>query len=128
MKVEAIKCPKCKDTIYSRANHDYHYCTCGAVAIDGGRNYTKVSWDPSVAPPDTFELDLGDKITQHDLYFDWNYRIDFLGTIHDPTVKREYVYYCEETNDFLIYDYPDNVAVIDNDYTKMYDIKLIGIL
>lgn len=32
----AIYCKKCRDTIESKVNHDYKYCMCGAVGIDGG--------------------------------------------------------------------------------------------
>ena len=45
MKVTGIKCGKCNQIIYSRHRHDYHYCHCNNVAIDGGRDYTKVTGD-----------------------------------------------------------------------------------
>jgi hypothetical protein len=32
----AIYCKKCKDTIESTSRHDFKYCSCGAVGIDGG--------------------------------------------------------------------------------------------
>lgn len=32
----AILCKKCKDTIESKSVHDFKYCSCGAVGIDGG--------------------------------------------------------------------------------------------
>jgi len=32
----AIYCKKCRCTIESKVNHDYKYCICGAVGIDGG--------------------------------------------------------------------------------------------
>jgi hypothetical protein len=32
----AIKCKKCLDTIESKHVHDFKYCSCGAVGIDGG--------------------------------------------------------------------------------------------
>jgi hypothetical protein len=32
----AIKCRKCLETIESKDTHDFKYCSCGAVGIDGG--------------------------------------------------------------------------------------------
>jgi hypothetical protein len=32
----AIYCKKCKETIESKHVHDFKYCSCGTVGIDGG--------------------------------------------------------------------------------------------
>jgi hypothetical protein len=32
----AIYCKNCKETIESKYNHDFKYCSCKAVGIDGG--------------------------------------------------------------------------------------------
>jgi len=32
----AIQCRICLETIESKHRHDFKYCSCGAVAIDGG--------------------------------------------------------------------------------------------
>jgi len=32
----AVKCKKCSETIESLYVHDFKYCSCGAVAVDGG--------------------------------------------------------------------------------------------
>ena len=32
-----IQCNKCNDIIESFSGHDFKYCSCGSVAIDGGR-------------------------------------------------------------------------------------------
>ena len=32
----AIQCKKCLDTIESKQKHDFKYCSCKAVGIDGG--------------------------------------------------------------------------------------------
>jgi hypothetical protein len=32
----AIQCRKCSETIESKHRHDFKYCSCGSVAIDGG--------------------------------------------------------------------------------------------
>ena len=42
MTVKAIKCLKCKDVIYSRAIHDFRWCSCGNMAVDGGFSYLKI--------------------------------------------------------------------------------------
>lgn len=46
MKVFGIKCLKCGEIIYSRARHDFHWCHCGACAIDGGQeDYIRIIGD-----------------------------------------------------------------------------------
>lgn len=37
-----IKCLKCGDEIESKYRHDFKYCKCGAVAIDGGNDYQRI--------------------------------------------------------------------------------------
>lgn len=36
-----IKCKKCGDIIESKNTNDYKRCSCGAVAIDGGKDDLK---------------------------------------------------------------------------------------
>lgn len=43
MILTALYCPKCKDVIYSRVRHDFRTCSCESCAIDGGRDYTKIT-------------------------------------------------------------------------------------
>ena len=64
-KVTAIKCPKCKDTIYSCARHDFRQCSCGEVAIDGGFDYVRV-----IGATETKQLEID--ATRKDLFDDWN--------------------------------------------------------
>ena len=78
MKVVAIKCESCEDTIYSRTHHDMRYCSCGSVAIDGGRDYTKISFKTKT-PPKTFEIEID--ATEKQLYDDWNKGENKLGKI-----------------------------------------------
>ena len=40
-----IECKHCGDVIFSRARHDFCYCECNKVAIDGGKLYTRVIGD-----------------------------------------------------------------------------------
>lgn len=36
-----IKCKKCGDIIEYKSTNDYKKCSCGAVAVDGGKDYLK---------------------------------------------------------------------------------------
>jgi hypothetical protein len=36
-----VRCKKCGDEPYSAHRHDYKYCKCGAVAVDGGMEYLR---------------------------------------------------------------------------------------
>ena len=36
-----IKCKKCGDVIESKSTNDLKRCSCGAVAVDGGKDYLK---------------------------------------------------------------------------------------
>ena len=38
-----VQCRKCKDIIESKHRYDFVKCKCGAIAIDGGKNYLKRS-------------------------------------------------------------------------------------
>ena len=39
--VNKIKCKKCGDIIESTHRHDFKFCKCGAVAVDGGKDYLR---------------------------------------------------------------------------------------
>lgn len=41
IEVNKIKCKKCGDIIDSKNTNDYKKCSCGAVAVDGGKEYLK---------------------------------------------------------------------------------------
>lgn len=47
-----IKCNSCGDVIESKYTHDFKFCSCGTVSIDGGLSYVKRSFKNS---PDDFE-------------------------------------------------------------------------
>lgn len=40
----AVHCLSCDAVVYSVNRHDFRSCSCGEVAIDGGKEYTKVSF------------------------------------------------------------------------------------
>ncbi len=39
----AIRCNHCGDVIESTYRHDYVQCSCGKVAVDGGKDYLRRS-------------------------------------------------------------------------------------
>lgn len=39
----AARCRKCGDVIESKHRHDFVYCKCGAIAVDGGKDYLRRS-------------------------------------------------------------------------------------
>ena len=36
-----VRCNKCGDEPYSASGHDFKYCKCGNIAVDGGMNYLR---------------------------------------------------------------------------------------
>lgn len=54
-----IRCKKCGDVIESKSVHDFRFCACGSVAIDGGHDYLKRSGNPEDIEDlsETLELD-----------------------------------------------------------------------
>lgn len=36
-----IKCNRCGDVIESFSRHDFKYCSCGSVFVDGGLDYAR---------------------------------------------------------------------------------------
>lgn len=41
IKRNAIRCRKCGEVIESTYAHDFKWCSCGAVAVDGGHEYLR---------------------------------------------------------------------------------------
>lgn len=39
IKVNMIRCKLCNEVIESRSTHDIKWCSCGAVGVDGGKDY-----------------------------------------------------------------------------------------
>ena len=64
MKIKIIKnaarCLKCKDTIESTYRWDFKWCSCGSIAVDGGRDYLKRSGNPE----DMVDLSEGEEIDE----------------------------------------------------------------
>jgi hypothetical protein len=41
----ALKCARCFDVIESVRRHDFRWCKCGAVFVDGGKDYIRRGGD-----------------------------------------------------------------------------------
>ena len=72
MQVHGLICPSCGEFIYSCATHDFRYCGCGKLSIDGGQRYFKFGWDPSISKDDIKHVTIEVDATQSELYDDWN--------------------------------------------------------
>lgn len=77
MKVGAIKCKKCGDTIFSRARHDMRFCSCESVSVDGGFDYMKISGKPFNVESVVIEIDSNER----ELYNDYIKVINKFGLI-----------------------------------------------
>ena len=80
MKVNAFKCPKCAAIVFSRTRHDYRWCPCKTIAVDGGLEYSRVVYDSVLPENVTLEVDQ----TKEQLYDDWNSKQDKFGIILAP--------------------------------------------
>lgn len=78
MQVNAIQCSHCNDIIYSRARHDFHYCSCGSCFIDGGFDYTRYGANDL---KDITDLEIEVDASTYELFEDWNKSINKFGTI-----------------------------------------------
>jgi hypothetical protein len=56
--INKIQCRKCKDIIESVHRHDFKFCKCGSVFVDGGKDYIRRGGDPNDM------IDLGDMSDQ----------------------------------------------------------------
>lgn len=75
-RVTTTVCPNCKDELYSRAHHDFHYCHCGDTAVDGGFDYMRVLYKNPVTHKTRYV-----NATRQELYDDWNERRNKFGFI-----------------------------------------------
>ena len=60
IKTNKIKCNYCGDIIVSENRHDFKFCSCGKVAVDGGTDYLRRSYTNST-----------DDFTELTEYIDW---------------------------------------------------------
>jgi hypothetical protein len=76
--VNTAQCPTCKDILFSRAHHDFRFCTCGETFVDGGFEYVRIGGkDLEAIITGTMEISASKK----ELYDDWNYSENKYGLI-----------------------------------------------
>jgi hypothetical protein len=46
-----IRCNTCGDTIESTSRHDFKYCKCGHVFVDGGHDYLRIGYTMAFSKP-----------------------------------------------------------------------------
>jgi len=84
IQIKALRCPLCGDAVYSRARHDMRWCSCEAIAVDGGFDYAKISYDTEKLDGKKPEwIDVEVDATKGQLYQDWNKREDKFGLIRE---------------------------------------------
>lgn len=83
VEVAAQVCSLCHYTIFSRARHDYRFCQCGEIGIDGGFDYRKGSWKTTPG----WDITLVIPASRRELYDDWNTRADKFGLIPPDHLK-----------------------------------------
>lgn len=44
IKANKAQCSICKDIIESEYTHDFKFCSCGSIAVDGGKEYLRRSY------------------------------------------------------------------------------------
>lgn len=76
-KVWAVKCPKCGDMLYSRAQQDTRTCSCQDVNISGPNELLRVGF--KVSQPIRFEIEV--EASSNDLFLDWRSRANKFGLI-----------------------------------------------
>ncbi|WP_445321713.1 DUF7695 domain-containing protein [Oceanobacillus sp. HCA-5259] len=42
--INRVRCKKCDDIIESIHSHDFKRCKCGAIFLDGGKDYQRYGW------------------------------------------------------------------------------------
>ena len=96
VKLAGIKCLMCGDVIYSRANHDFKWCSCGNCYVDAGpailsdgydpeKGFMRIGWTVKDKVVDIVEIvEVPDKINpKHCLFQDWNHNTDKYGLVKD---------------------------------------------
>jgi hypothetical protein len=84
MKVSGVICKNCNNFIYSRTTHDFRWCPCGKVAVDGGMDYLKIVGNQEDFSFAREEIDA----TEDDLINDWNTGKDKYGIIPADKLKK----------------------------------------
>ena len=60
IKRNAAQCLKCGEVIESRYRHDFVTCSCGALSVDGGRDYIRRVYEDESQYVDMDEYEEGE--------------------------------------------------------------------
>lgn len=83
MKVATATCPECNDEMYSRARHDFRYCSCKNMFVDGGPGLERVGTIRGFDKVKTGSVEID--ATEKELYDDWNLSLDRFGKFRQAT-------------------------------------------
>ena len=110
-----IICPKCNTLLFSRARHDFSWCACEEVAIDGGFDYLKTCFRDKI--PEKVQLTLLG-VTKRELYDDWNRSVHQFGAYSQQQLKTMQVFAMSKNG--------NDVLGVDTSTTKGRKIDLTG--
>jgi ribosomal protein L37E len=48
IQTNSARCRRCGDVLVSEYRRDFKWCSCGGIAVDGGKDYLKRCGDPSL--------------------------------------------------------------------------------
>lgn len=57
LKRNAVKCLRCDTVIESKHGHDFKWCKCASVFVDGGLNYIRRGWSEGAQFEDLTEYE-----------------------------------------------------------------------
>lgn len=60
----AIQCTHCNDVIESKRTHEFKWCKCGTVAVDGGLSYARRCFKNS--PNDFMDLSEWEEVEENE--------------------------------------------------------------
>lgn len=66
-----IRCKKCGDVLESKSVHDFKWCSCRAVAVDGGKEYLKRCAKDLDDIEDLSEVEQGEPECMDCIYSNW---------------------------------------------------------
>lgn len=73
-----VKCLKCGDIIKSYFRHDFKYCSCENIFVDGGGDYLRYG---CAGEPDSFKVIQGTKVTLE--FFEGNILLPIQGDVEN---------------------------------------------
>jgi ribosomal protein L37AE/L43A len=77
MLVNAVLCESCKDLVYSRAEQDIRYCSCGRVGVKGGHKFVTLVNEDAEHVKHRVEVEA----TERQLIDDWRSCQNVFGVI-----------------------------------------------